>query len=123
MFKMFGFEYLRNFLREEGYKVNDEDGHFSFKYQGTVYIAFKNESPYLQIIVICNTKDYPRERMLELCNQLNGDKFVIKFIAMDDTVWCSYEFLPSEHTTNEDFDRTMVLLDKASDELFERLSK
>lgn len=118
---MAGFNYLLNFLNEEGFKVNEEEKHFSFKYQGSLYVAFKNDSPFLQIVMICNTKDVATSRLLEVCNDMNRDKFVIKFVVMDDTVWCSYEFIPSEHTPSVEYEAALTFLDKASDELFERL--
>ena len=118
---MAGFKYLLNFLKNEGFKVNEEDGHFSFKYQGSVYIAFKNDSPYLQIVMICNTKSFMRNRLLDVCNEMNKDKFVIKFVVMDENVWCSYEFRPTEQTTSDEFETTLLLLDKASNEMFEKL--
>lgn len=52
---MYGYEFLKKFLREEGFRMNDEDSIISFKYQGNNYLVFKSESPYLQIVMICNT--------------------------------------------------------------------
>lgn len=118
---MAGFNYLLKFLKEEGFKINEEERHFSFKYQGSLYIAFKNESPFLQILLICNTKSFTRSRLLEVCNEMNGDKFVVKFIVMDENVWCSYEFIPTEHTSSDEFELALGFLDKASDEMFEKL--
>ena len=40
---------------------------------------------------------------------------------MDENVWCSYEFRPTEQTTSDEFETTLLLLDKASDEMFEKL--
>ena len=48
---MAGFNFLLKFLNDEGFKVNEEERHFSFKYQGSLYIAFKNDSPFLQIVM------------------------------------------------------------------------
>lgn len=118
---MFGYNYLKNFLQEEGFRMNEEDGHFSFKFQGSTYVAFKNESTYLQIVLICNTGDIDRSHLLEVCNSMNRDRFVVKFVAMQSTVWCSYEFKPSNETSSDDFENIFLLLDKASDEMFEKL--
>lgn len=118
---MAGFNFLKSFLRDEGFRIEEEDNHFSFKFQGSTYIAFKNDSPYLQIVMICNTKNYSRARLLEVCNEMNSDKFVVKFTVVNDNVWCSYEFKPTEHTTSDDFETAILLLDKASDEMFEKL--
>ena len=53
---MAGFNYLLNYLNEEGFKVEEEEQHFSFKYQGSLFVAFKNDSIFLQIVLICNVK-------------------------------------------------------------------
>ena len=118
---MAGFNYLLNYLNEEGFKVEEEEQHFSFKYQGSLFVAFKNDSIFLQIVLICNVKGVDANKLLEVCNEMNRDKFVCKFIVMDDKVWCSYEFIPSEHTPGDEFKAALTFLDKGSDELFERL--
>ena len=51
------------------------------------------------------------------------DKFVVKFTVHDDTIWCSYEFKPSDETTNDEFALIFTLLDKGSDELYVELNK
>lgn len=101
--------------------MNEEDTYFSFKYQGNNYLAFKNEGPYLQIVMICNTKSFAKSRLLEVCNEMNSNKFILKFVLNGDNVWCSYEFKPAEGTSSDDFDTILMLLDKASDEMFEKL--
>ena len=118
---MAGFNYLLKFLKDEGSKVNEEDNHFSFKYQVSLYIAFKNDSPFLQIVEICNTKSFTRSKLLEVCNEMNENKFVVKFIVVGENVWCSYEFIPTEHTSSDEFELALGFLDKASDEMFEKL--
>lgn len=119
---MFGYEYLKNFLREEGFRINEENTFFSFKYQGKNYVAFKNEGPYLQLVMICDTSQHSKYKLLEVCNKLNSDKFVIKFIVNDDDVWCSYEFIPTQKTSGEDFETILILLDNSLAELFNTLS-
>lgn len=118
---MAGFNYLLNYLNEEGFKVEEEEQHFSFKYQGSLFVAFKNDSIFLQIVLICNVKGVDANKLLEVCNEMNRDRFVCKFIVMDDKVWCSYEFIPSEHTPSDEFKAALTFLDKGADELFERL--
>lgn len=120
---MYGYNYLKNFLQEEGFRLNEESSYISFKFQGSTFIAFKSESPFLQIVMICNTKSYSRSQLLEVCNTMNSDKFVIKFVVSDENVWCSYEFQPTENTKSDEFETALYLIDKASDELFEKLSK
>lgn len=120
---MYGYEYLKNFLEEEGYKIKDEEeNHFSFKYQGTLYVAFKNDLPFLQIVIMCEASRYDSEKLMRVCNMMNGNKFVIKFVYVPPSVWVSYEFAPNYTTTNEDFQRILDVLNRSSDELFDALN-
>lgn len=121
---MYGFEYLKKFLREEGYKIREEeDGHFTFKYQGTIFVVFKSNSPYLQVVVMCKADAYSRLSILNVCNQINSEKYVVKCIAMDDSAWISYEFRPNDYTTNDDFDHILSELDRDSDLFFQKISE
>ena len=120
---MKGYEYLLRGLNEEGFRKSDEGNYFSFKYEGNTYIVFKNDSPYLQVLLLLKADGYSRTQMLEACNKLNDDKFVVKFTVHDSVIWCSYEFKPSDETTNDEFDLILTLLDKGSDELFAELNK
>ena len=120
---MTGFDYLKNFLQEEGFHFQDEEGYISFKFEMTTFIAFKNDSPYVQIVVVCNAEGYDRTKVLDVCNRMNQEKFVLKFVVQGETVWCSYEFMPSEHTTASDFGMFLSLLNRASDELLGRLAQ
>ena len=118
---MTGFDYFKNFLLEEGFRFTEEENYISFKFEGTMYFAFKANSKFLQIVLICNTERFDKYKVLETCNELNRDKFVVKFTQNENTVWCSYEFIPSEHTIAEDYEIALGLLNKTSDELFTRL--
>ena len=120
---MKGYEYLLRFLHEEGFRKNDEENFFSFKFEGNTYLVYKNDSPYLQVLLLLRANGYDRTKMLEACNKLNDDKFVVKFTVHDDTIWCSYEFKPSNETTNDEFALIFTLLDKGSDELYAELNK
>ena len=120
---MNGYEYLMKFLKEEGFRMNEEETYFSFKYQGNNFVAFKTDGPFLQIVMVCNTRDYARNQLLEVCNTMNDNKFIIKFVVNDPNVWCSYEFKPNKDITSDDFDTIFLQLDKATDELYEKLSK
>ena len=62
-------------------------------------------------------------QLLEVCNTMNDNKFIIKFVVNDPNVWCSYEFKPNKDITSDDFDTIFLQLDKATDELYEKLSK
>ena len=80
---MNGYEYLMKLLKEEGFRMSEEETYFSFKYQGNNYVAFKNDGPFLQIVMVCNTRDYARNQLLEVCNTMNDNKFIIKFVVKD----------------------------------------
>ena len=121
---MYGFEYLKKFLRDEGFRINEKDGSFSFKYNGVNYSVRKEEKKFLDIDLICTTKDNNRSKLLEVCNSLNREKFVLKFsVDSDNDVWCSYEFVPTENTTPDDFDTIFEMMDKGTDEMFARLKQ
>lgn len=121
---MAGYESLIKFFREEGFRYEEKESVLSFKIQGVSYFAFKNDSPFLQIVLICNTENQSRNKLLEICNTLNQEKFVVKFTVTEDSdrVWCSYEFEPNSATTSDDFMAAFQILDKATDELFEKLN-
>lgn len=121
---MTGCDCLKNFLQEEGFRYTEEERYISFKYEGTTYFAFKADSIFLQIVLVCNTEKYDKYKILETCNELNSDKYVVKFVLREDnTVWCNYEFIPSEYTPAANFEMALSLMNQTSDELFARLSK
>ena len=118
---MAGYEYLKNFLKEENFHYDENDWLINFKVSGIGYHAIKSDTPYLQIILICNVEGVDRIKLLELCNEMNLEKFVLKFMLRDDKVWCSYEFIPNDHTNNEEWMGIFFLLDKLSDELYSKM--
>ena len=120
---MKGYEYLKNFLREEGFRFNEEESYISFKFEGNTFVAFKKETSFLSILQICNANGSSRSQLLEKCNDLNDQYFIVKFTVHDDKVWCTYEFMPSSQTTSDDFITILTLLDKASDDLLNEISK
>lgn len=123
---MAGYDYLIKFFKEEGFRYEDNGSVLSFKIQGVNYLAFKNDNtPFLQILIGCNTDGQSRSKQLEICNSMNQDKFVLKFTVNSDSnrVICSYEFEPNASTTSEDFMAAFAILDKGTDEFFERISK
>lgn len=120
---MTGCDYLKNFLQEEGFRFMEEEQYISFKFEGTTYFAFKRDSSFLQIVLVCNTKRFDRHKILETCNELNIDKTVVKFTLNEDVVWCNYEFFPTEHTPADFFEMILSIMNKTSDELFSRLAR
>jgi hypothetical protein len=119
---MKGYEYLLNFLREEGFKFNEEDSIISFKFEGNTYVAFKKDSSLLTILQICNADGHSRTELLEKCNEFNENYYIIKFTVHGSNIWCTYEFEPSEHTTSDDFSFCFKLIDKATDEILQEIS-
>ena len=122
---MYAYEYLKEFFRHENFTYDDNDNFYSFRYQGTNYVAFKNDGPFLQIVVICNTQGSQRSTLLEVCNTMNESKFVTKCTVNDDnsSVWVSYEFCPDEHTPSDFFMAVLRMLDTTSDEFFQKLNE
>lgn len=119
---MKGFEYLVKFLKEEGFRYDEEDSLLSFKVQGLTFNAFKGDTPLLQIFLSFGIEGQNRSKLLELCNSLNQDLFVIKFTVNKDSnrVWCSYEFEPNASTTSDDF---MLVFDLSHEYAVEFLKK
>ena len=66
---MKGYEYLLRFLNNEGFRKSDEGNYFSFKFEGNTYLVFKNESSFLQILLLLKADGYSRVNMLEACNK------------------------------------------------------
>lgn len=127
LLSMSGFDYLSEFLKEEGYRFKEEDHWISFKINGVNFVAFKNDNnPFVQIVCMCSIKPENQNRMklLELCNKMNQDKFVVKFTLSDDmsSIWASYEFEPNTATVPNDYMAAFNILDKSTDEFFEKLS-
>ena len=120
---MAGFEYLKKFFQSENFRYEEEEGILSFKIQGVNYFAFTNDSPFLQIVIVCNISNKDKTKILEICNELNSDKFVTKFILRGESEWCSYQLSPSEHTSTDEFMAIFSILDKTSDEFLEKMSK
>ncbi len=121
---MTGFDYFANYLQEEGYRYKDEGNFISFKYQGTTYLAPKNDSTFLQVFMMWNVNGYDKMKILESCNTINSNKYIVKCTMMDnDSVWVSYEFEPSIHTTIEDFSSMMQILDGSAHEFMAELNK
>lgn len=121
---MSGYEYLVRFLLEGGYRYEDHERVITFKIEGVNYIAFKNDdNPFLQITLGCNVEDESRIKLLELCNYLNRQKFILKFTVNSDasSVYCSYEFEPSAITSEDDFMSVFYTMDRATDEFYELL--
>ena len=120
---MKGYEYLKRFLNEEGFRYDEEGDILSFKFEGNRFFVVKKDNPYLSILQVCNAEGHSRIELLEKCNDLNDNYFIIKFTVQDSKVWCTYEFKPSENTSTEDFVMALTLLDKASDDLLQKISK
>ncbi len=101
---MNGYDYLKKFLREEGFKYDEKDSFISFKFEGHSFVAFKNDSSYVQIsMLFYDVNAANRINVLETCNKVNSKRFVVKLTIDDDSVWSNYEFKPSATTSSDDF--------------------
>lgn len=121
---MAGFQKLLEFLRNEGFRFEEKDGLITFKIQGRNYLAFKNgESPFLQIVSIYDVEGNSRSKLLEMCNIMNQERFILKYTINDgsDALWCSYEFEPNASTTAEDYMSIFSMLEKGVNDFFEKL--
>ena len=116
---MKGYEFFLRFLKNEGFRTNDEGNYFTFRFQGNTFVVFKHDSRFLQVIQVIKAEGYTRSRLLETCDKLNDDKFVVKCTVHDNNIiWCCYETLPNEYTSSDDFELIMTLLDKSTDEFY-----
>lgn len=102
---MSGLDYFKKFLDEEGYKYTINNENVVFKFQGVQFIAFNNsDSIYLQLVIVFyDVTDENRAQLLEVCNTMNKEKFMVKFTVEGDSIMCNLEFIPNECITNEDF--------------------
>lgn len=88
---------VKKWLSEEGYKCNvDEDGDFTFKYQGKhVYFIKDNDDPiYYRAIMpsiydIETIEDYPR--IIDICNGMNSRRKGLKAYVLQNSVWLTVE--------------------------------
>lgn len=121
---MYGYEYLKKFLEEQNFKYDDEERMYIYNYHGVKYIGWKNEGPFLQLcIVFFNVNDDNRDKCLRICNDLNCKCFVVKTTVVEDSIWCSYEFMPNEAFPLDEFVQIMQLLDRVSDEFLEKFQE
>ena len=116
---MAAIDYLKNFLRNEGFRFEETENLISFKVQGNNYLAFKNKSSYLQITTIWGY-ECDRHKALEICNELNNDRYIVKCVIVNDSLWCSWEFLPTEQTTSDNFMSIFNLLESTVRQFFEK---
>lgn len=121
---MAGYKYLLEFFKNEGFRFEEKDSLIMFKIQGRNYLAFKNgDSSFLQIVSIYDVEGISRTKLLETCNSLNEDRFVLKYTINEssDALWCSYEFEPNASTTNDDYMSIFNLLEKGVHDFFEKI--
>lgn len=122
---MKGYERFKDYLQRNGFPIVDEDDHsICFKFQGTSFFAWKHNSSYLQLVCILNTSEIDRDTLLETCNKMNENLFVTKFVVLgekDFRVWCYYEFLPDDNTTDEMYFNAIQAVDRHSDQFFKEL--
>lgn len=121
---MSGFNKFLEFLRNEGFRFEEKDGLVSVKIQGRNYVALNyGESRFVQINCIYDVTGKSRLQLLETCNTLNQDRFVLKYTINEgsDALWCSYEFDPNAATTKDDFMSIFSMLELGAGIFFEKL--
>lgn len=111
---MYGFDYLKNFLQEEGFEINEENLYFTFNYQGRNYITRKEESPFLQIRFDAYFGGIDRSHLLEVCNSINKKLFAVKLVVSNqDGIEFIYEFIPTDYTSSKYYETIFIVLDNA----------
>lgn len=120
---MKGYEFLKNFLNEEEFRINEEDSFISFRFDGNTFFSFKNDSSFLSVFQVCNSNGHNKNELLERCNEMNDSYVIIKFTVQEEKVFCKYQFEPSEYTTSDEFVNILSALDRASDDFLQEISK
>jgi len=122
---MHGYEKFRDYLLDEGYRIIDEnDTFFVFRSEGETFFVFKHPSSNVQVTQALGArKDVDRNKLLQLCNEMNDDKFIIKFVLQDDYVLCSAEFLVGDKVDHDFVEMMLPLLDHVSDEFMVKMSE
>lgn len=121
---MTGYDFLLEFLEKENIRHKESGNVIQFCLQGINYLSFKSDTDFLQISVLLKAKDeLTKLQVLELCNDLNSEKFITKFVFSEKRVWCNLEFIPSPKTTTEAFHRALRILDNNSDEFLIRMNR
>lgn len=121
---MYGYEYFKKFLDEENFRYEDDDNMIIVKYQGVTYVAWKNETVYLQLtesFFDVDSSNY--DKCLRVANELNKERFVLKITVLDDSIWCNFEFMPNESYTSSDYIQIMHVMDNNADRFIERMQK
>jgi hypothetical protein len=121
---MAGHEYLLSFLDDEKIRYKQKGNVIQFCLHGINYFAIRSETEFLQISVLLKTKEDAGElQLLRLCNELNSEKFVTKFIIIGKRVWCNIEFVPSAYTKSASYIHALKILDHSSDEFLIRMGR
>lgn len=121
---MYGYEYFKKFLDEENFRYEENEKMIIVKYQGVIYVAWKNEAVYLQLTMSFFDVDSSNyDKCLRVANELNKERFVLKTTVLDDSVWCNFEFIPNEAYTSSDYIEIMHVMDNNADSFVERMQK
>ncbi len=112
------------FLEKENIRHKQSGNVIQFCINGIDYFSLHTETRFLQVSVLIKPKEgLDTMQILTLCNGLNAEKFVTKFVYTDRRVWCNIEFIPSSDTDSDYFMRVFKLLDYNSDEFARRMEK
>jgi len=102
-------------LTAEGFRHEiDKDGDVHFRYNGKhLYFTPDEDENYFRIIMpnVYQLQDN-REKVLEVCNQINKDYKVLKTYLVEDRLWLSIEiFVDSTPEVGDFFERCCNILD------------
>lgn len=91
-------ELMKEYLHDEGYKVNEEDFGLAFRYQGRNIIFNDNSDDEtffsLTMANIYEAKEEEVPNVLKVCNDICAERKVIKAILNSDRdVWLHFEIL------------------------------
>lgn len=106
----------KSWLKQHGIPFKELPFGLHFQYQGGSFLVADNsgDSQFFQLLMpnIYEGEVSERNRILEMCNKINGDKKVVKaHITDDNRVWLTTEILIDNTPDVDDFfDRLLQML-------------
>lgn len=126
---MSGIDYLKKLLSEEGFRYEETDKFIKFKYQGVFFgiLIHSSSSCYVQLVhtgFYETNNDMDRiGKALTACNEVNKSLYVVKLTLEQETVWCSYEFIPNSATTGKDLIEALDAMLRGRDSFMETVKE
>lgn len=88
---MKNYQYVVDFLMEEGIEFHEISSWFFYTYEGHQFVVNKNDPALFSIMIRCDTSDYCLEDVLEKCNELNIGSPYIKFVVIQEMCFGLYQ--------------------------------